>query len=643
MSSKELMLQKLQEADRAYYEEDNPIMTDAEYDSLRRVFEKDFGPLNYVPGKAVFGRKFRHSRPVISLDKVQYKDRDELKKKVVELWPVVCQFKADGLTIVAYPTPEGSCQFVTRGDGIEGEMLPHFIPRFERIGANRTGYPVRGEAILPEEALAGINAEREKNGLAPFMNARNAAAGILRSMERSPYLDKLQFFAYDLLCPEGTMTEDEKLELIHSKSIFPVIFSYEKDTPDSLIESLEKTYKRLKEQGYPIDGMVIKNNSKKKFGMTNHHPLGQIAVKFEQKSFITTLRSVEWQVGRDSITPVAVFDPVLIDGTRVERASLYNYSNMETLNLHEMDKVSILKANEIIPQIVANESDTHIGKKFDYPKACPICGGELRMDESHKKLECLNELCSEKLAQSMAHIASRKVLNIPGLSIETCRKLVNHFNGDISPWAFLWMKQEDFEKLPGFGPKSALKLTINIAKLYNQPIDIAKLVAATAISGVGNTVGKIISKNFTKEEFWDAIKKNDLPELEGIGPKTRELLLGDKFMEAYIDLTSLFDEISSEKDTKPVVRPNIKSFVITGKLTFPRKVYEEAIEMSGNKFSGAISKTTDYLVTDDPSANSSKLKKARELGIQIINEEELRDILKEKNVIISREGVPSHV
>ena len=306
-----------------------------------------------------------------------------------------------------------------------------------------------------------------------------------------------------------------------------------------------------------------------------------------------------------------------------------------------MDKVSILKANEIIPQIVANESDIHIGKKIKYPKTCPICGGELRMDESHKKLECLNELCAEKLAQSMAHIASRKVLNVTGLSIETCRKLIEYLNGDVSPWAFLWLKAEDFEKLPGFGKKSAQKLATNIAKLFSQPIELDKIIAATSIPGIGNTVGKIISKNFTKDEFWNCLKNKELPELEGIGPKTKELLLGDKFMQAYIDLTSLFDEISSEKNI--VTNRKTKTFVITGKLPLARKVYEEAIEKAGYKFSGAISKNTNYLVTDDPSGNSSKLKKARELGIEIINEETLRAILKQNNVVILSEGEVSYI
>lgn len=640
--TREEHLAAIKKADREYYELDNPVLADEEYDALRRSYIDKYGAedLNYVPGSAAGDfDKFSHPHPVTSLSKwTKGVDSEaDLVKKVAELWPVVIQPKYDGLTVVAYPNADGSCRFVTRGlGGRIGEVLPNFISRYEGAGVNNSGYAVRGEVYITQENFAKMNAELTAQGEEPMKNMRNAAAGILRRKERSPFVDYLSYVCYEI--PGEDITPLAARKIIAGQTAFTATDMQELTDADNSLQAIENYYASLKGQNIPIDGIVIKScqeNSLAKFGYTAHHPRNGFAYKALSEKFVTVVRDVIWQMGRRKATPVAVVDPVEIDGATVTRASLHNAAMIKELGIKIGATVEIHKANEIIPQItrVLEEGTGEISLAV-----CPSCGQPL--EEVNGQQFCVNPACDERLAQDIAFVGSKDVLNIDGLSIETARKMVAYAKtqtpaAELSYTLLFTFTVEMIESLEGFARKSAEKLYGNI-QTARQNVGLPRFIKALCLPGIGSDVGKILADNFGDlSNLADKIAAAENPqemlqEINGIGPKTAEILTAESFMMAVRQLEQYVSIAPYVPVTTPAGDYAGKIFVLTGKMAQPRSYYVELIESAGGKEGKAVSSKTDYLVIQDVNSTSSKAVKAREVGTKLISPEELVNMLSQK-------------
>ena len=649
--NKEGHLEAIKKADHEYYDLDNPSMTDAEYDKLRRDYIDKYGTedLDYVPGNVSEGfEKFKHPTPVTSLSKWTkgVDKKEDLIKKIKELWPIEIQPKYDGLTVVAYPNPDGSCKYVTRGLGGEvGEVLPNFIPRYEGPRINNSGYAIRGEVFITAENFKWINKALTDKGEEPMKNVRNAAAGLLRRKDRSPYLNLLKYIVYDL--PGQDMTPEEMRSIITEKTEF--MFTNGRPFVDEDMETVCKGIGMLYEEInwlklYPIDGIVIKScqeHSLEKFGSTAHHNRNAFAYKAARTVYTTVVRDVVWQMGRNKATPVAIVDPVEIDGATVTKASLHNAEQIKKLGLKIGAKVAIYKANEIIPQI---GEVLEPGDKDIVLDVCPSCGKPLT--EINGQQFCTNPVCEERIAQNIAFLGKKDVLDIPGLSIKTARKMVSAYPGaaDIYGQNMIFkLDYEDLKTLPGFAEKSAEKLFRAIQQA-RVDVELPRFIKALCIPGIGNDIGKILADEFEDldtmnrmfsfaENRWsDVVPK--LQTINGIGPVTAKILCSGEFWDAVYDLYDVIISIAPYKK-KEIAKGKLagKTFVLTGKMEHARSYYEELIKKAGGKIASAVSKTTDFLVIADVYSQSSKAKKARELGTKLISPEELEAITVQNNKI----------
>ena len=635
-------LDRIKAADKAYYEDDNPIMLDSEYDNLRNEYIKLYGSddLNYVPGNVSAGLKpFKHDVPVTSLAKIKEAETDKAVNRISELWPVVIEPKFDGLTVVAYPNPDGSCIFVTRGlAGEVGEVLPNFISKYTGAGVNTMTYPVRGEVYLTNENFDTINSLKEEKGEELFSNPRNAAAGILRKLEKSPYIDYLSYIVYDVIGCDAS--ETEKIKMLKENTTFdvvePIDFSSVGCTDSkSLAGHLPSFLKEYKDNhDIPIDGLVVKSDitgSLDKFGKTSHHPNNAFAFKGEQERVETVLKDVIWQMGRSRLTPVAIFEPVELDGSIISKASIHNINIIKSLGLKIGDTVEIEKANEIIPQIVKVTEHDIDGKNIEIPDKCSYCGE--KFNEVNGQLFCVNDECEGRLIQDIAYMADKSVLDIRGLSVKTVEKIVDTF--EISaPCDILLLSKEEIGELPGFKDKSVDNLYGQIQKAAkSQPIE--KIIPACCIMGIGHDVGKILASNFeTVKDILQACESGyDFTKLEGIGKVTSDILVSEKF---YKRLTYLTEECIEEVKENKLYMNNVRNdektkltFVLTGKMSKPRAKIEVMIYDHGHDVSDKLSARShvDYLVSACPDSNSAKFKTAKKNGIKIISEQELYTIL----------------
>lgn len=632
--TKEEMLNSIQNADRQYYTDPATCtLTDAEYDKIRYDYESQFGKLDYVPSDVLPGGiGFKHPFPVVSLDKVKSGDKDSMRKWVVNFWkkfgehqdmmhPWLLQKKFDGLTIVIYPKLGIA---VTRGDGEHGNVLPYFPKKYSKTPDCK--WPIRAEALLTKSAFEKINADLVAQGKEPFKNIRNAAAGIMSAAAkaRHPYMDEIRLYAYDLMgCP---LSPEEKIEYLKAHCDCEVAENFFCDNAAKMFEKPQALFDQFMQEDEPVDGVVIKSNIRDGiavYGMTGHHPLDSFAWKAFQDGEETILRDITWQVGRTQITAVATFDPVEIDGTTVTNASVSNIGIIRKLGLSIGAKILVNKANQIIPQIVQvlKAGDTPITA----PTECPCCHQPLSMEND--VLFCTNDSCWGRLIQNVDYLASKKVLDIKGLSESTIYKL--HDADKLNTVYDLFRQnQHDFEDLDGFGEKSAKNVYDSIQNATKN-VDLAHYVAASCVVGIGITVGTLLmDKYVTYDALLAAIEdgSHDFSEIEGIGGVMNTMLHSGEFIQNFMALHEFITPI----EKKPVALPaNAKAytFVITGKLSQSRSYFENLIKAAGSKVAGSVSKNTDYLLCEDSNSQSTKAKKARSLGVTVISEDELDTIL----------------
>ena len=638
-------LAAIQQADKEYYELDNPSMTDAEYDELRRSYIEQYGTedLDYVPGNASEDfEKFRHPTPVISLEKwTKGKDEEkDLRAKIEKLWPVEIQPKFDGLTVVAYPNADGSCKFVTRGGGDVGEVLPNFIPEYEGAGINNSDYAIRGEVFITPENFERLNAALVADGEESKKSIRNIASGLVRRKDRSPYLDLLSFVVYDL--PGQDMTPAEMRKIVGEQTKFTFADGYSFETVDEVIEGVERIHDDILSLGiYPVDGMVIKScqqNSGYRFGSTAHHVRNAVAWKTieAQEEFETTLIDVIWQMGKKKATPVGVIEPTNIDGATVNRVTLNNAAWIKERGIKLNSRIAVRRSGHVIPNFVRVIEP---GNKDIVLDVCPACGGPL--EEINGQQFCINPDCSERIARNIAFMASKDVLDINGLSIETARKLVDHwkkghpgerFNQNI----IFRTSVKDFEQLEGFGERSALKIRQAIVRRQTN-VELPRFIKACCIPGLGIDIGKKLADHFgsleNMEEELDPSKNylgyEKLKAIKGIGPVVAEKIACDDAFWNAVDALKQFVTIAPYQKEESVVVGDFvgKVFVLTGKGPQSRSYYENLIVEAGAKVGKAVNSKTDFLVMADVNSTSSKAKKARELGTELISYEKLEDML----------------
>lgn len=649
--SRQKHLSIIKDADKAYYELDNPLYSDEDYDNIRREYIDRYGEadLNYVPGAVSAGfERFKHTSPVSSLDKVKETEKTKLMERIKAFKISVMEPKFDGLTVVAYPNPDGkTCKFVTRGSGEEGEVLPNFISEYEGECCNNLMYPIRGEVYLTDNAFEEINDSRPENE--KFVNARNAAAGILRNIERSQYIDKLSFTVYDVIGLD--LNEDHKIDYIKTHTNFdaviPIPVDNEADT-DSIIESLNNLYFEYRYNKIPVDGVVVKCNrdgSLNEFGFTGHHPKNAFAFKRTTEMYHTKLRNITWQLGKKYLTPVAEFDPIVIDGCTVSRATFHNANIVESFGPCIGDTLLVTKANEIIPEIF-EVTHNHEGEKIELPKKCPYCGAELA--SNNKQLFCPNNKCDEKIAQKMSYICTKKILDIKGMSIETCRKIYKYLcdrypntKAYYNEFTFLGVRLDDLKNIPGFADKSARKLYDNI-QTARQNTDLAHFIAALCIPNIGLTIGNaIMDKYKTDEKFRDELchkrvkeedKYKEIISIKGIGDVAAKSIINLDFVDRYSKLSAYIPNIKGiTEDKNKKKNSDVLNFVLTGKMEHPRSYYEDLIKSSGHNVQSSVNNKTNYLVIADVNSLSTKATKARSLGTMLISPKDLENMLTKNN------------
>ena len=625
-------LQAIKDADKAYYEQDQPTMSDAAYDELRRDYIAQYGTadLDYTPGAVSAGfRPFHHPLPVTSLAKIKDGELDKLAQWLTKLAPVVLEPKLDGLTVVAYPQADGTYQFVTRGSGTEGEILPNFISRYEgRFAEAATGqWAIRGEVLLTQAAFAQIKADQQARGEEPFKQIRNAAAGILRNKERSRYIDRLTYICYDVL--GWDVGEQEKLAYIKEHTPFQANICSEAFAAEMEAEALQQAIHVTYEQGqaqWPCDGVVIKTlqeGSLAAYGGTDHHPNNAVAWKPAKQLFATTLRDIEFSVGRTKITPVAIFDPVIIDDTEVTRASIHNKDYFDEMALCKGDTVYVYKSNEIIPQI---DSVVHNGgEPFVWPEAA--------------------DTAVDVTIRNIMHLVSKPVLNIKGFSRATAEKICAAFPAltqEQGAYVIFYLTEADFAALPGFAAKSAANLYSQLAERRQNGVEAGRYFRALCLPGIGAHVGEALEEYFPDAQALQTFltaadktaeeKQAELMAIDGIGPETASVLTSEAFQTADARLRAClpllwsqpFAEASADAPTGAAAG---KNFVLTGKMPEPRSFYEEKIKAAGGNVQSGVNGKTDYLVIADTRSTSSKVQKARELGTQLIAPEELLQLL----------------
>lgn len=628
----------LHKASIAYYRDDNPIISDKQYDDLYdelESLEKETGvilagsPTQKVQGYILDGfQKVQHSKPMLSAAKT--KDVGEIKNFVKDK-DFYCSYKLDGATTVVRYEGGKFVQGITRGTGEIGEDVTEqckFIPNLPMLIPTNEYVELRGETVVSYDEFNKINAYLKK----PFSHPRNMSAGTLRNLDLDVVKQRrLSFVVFEVVSPIFK-NKWEGLEAIKNWGFEVVNCGF--GSVDDLIEAMQPEFYM-----YPVDGLVFEINDydlSKSMGTTQHHEGCRMALKWADDLYETTLTGIEWQTSRTGlINPVAVFEPVDLDGAITSRATLHNLSYIEDLELGIGDTIQIYRANMVIPKVHDNLTRSNT---WTYPNICPTCGHptEVHNDNGSKTLHCTNPACKAKLINRLINFVSRKCMNIDGLSEETLAKFVEW--GWVSKLSDIYFMDQYFEKLshkPGFGKKSVNKLKQAIENSKTVALD--HFITALSIPGIGNSQAKVLSEYFGS---WDKFQESgnsdfNFSQIEGIGEVLNKNI-HNWFKEMYIsdgisELVKILN-IESGRNTSDTKRKIDLTFVITGNLNHfsSRDILKNQLESMGAKVASAVSSKTDYLVNNDITSNSSKNKKAKELGVPIITEDQLIKMINEE-------------
>ena len=635
----------LNKASRAYYQEAQEIMSNYEYDRLYdelKELEDELGiTLSNSPtvnvGYEVVSElpKERHESPMLSLDKT--KEVEELKNFVGDQ-KVLMSWKMDGLTVVLTYRDGKLYKAVTRGNGEVGEVITNNAKVFKNVPvqiAYQGELILRGEAVIGYKDFEKINQEIEDVD-ARYKNPRNLCSGSVRQLNNQITAKRnVMFYAFTLVQADGVDFQNSRacqMEWLKSQGFTTV--EYYMVTRDTVEDEVAKFSSKISENDFPSDGLVLTYDDiayGRSLGRTAKFPRDSFAFKWQDEIRETVLREIEWSPSRTGlINPVAIFDPVELEGTTVSRASVHNISIMEELELGIGDRIEVYKANMIIPQIAENL--TRSGVK-DIPCKCSVCQGETKIRQvgNAKALYCMNPECQAKHVKSFALFVSRDALNIEGLSEATLEKFISR--GYIHTFADIFhldQYKEKIQKMEGFGEKSYKKLTESIEKA--RTTTLPRVIYSLGIAGIGLANAKVICRELKYDvESLLKVSEEELNEIQGVGEVLAKAFVGyfadakhvENFRRLLNELT-----IPEETVTKQQIFEGV-NFVITGSVKHfaNRGEVKELIESLGGKVTGSVTSKTNYLINNDVTSTSSKNKKANELGIPIISEETFLELV----------------
>jgi DNA ligase (NAD+) len=660
----ESLREKIRHHEYLYYVVDNPEISDGDFDKLMRAL-KDLeaehpelitpdSPTQRVGGKPREGFvKVAHSSPMLSLDNTY--NEEELRaweRRVHELSgrsevDYVCELKLDGMSLALIYEDGKLVRGITRGDGSVGEdvtlnvrtvrSVPLSIPK-EKL--KKAGIPadfeVRGELLMPTASFKKINEERERNGLPTFANPRNFTAGTVRQLDSNITAERrLDYFPYILL-QDGRTYFDH-----HSKTLAALEAAGFKVNPNyKLVRSMDEVWAFIQRwEGkrdslpYEIDGIVVKvdrTSLQDELGFTGKAPRWAIAYKYAARAGITKLEDIRVQVGRTGkLTPVAMLAPVLIGGTTVRNATLHNMDEIERLGVKVGDWVQVERGGDVIPKVakVIEDKDHPRGHKiFHMPETCPVCGTKVVRTEGEVDYRCVNANCPAKLRETILHFASRGVMNIDGMGDALVNQLTGR--GLVKNVADIYkLTKDDLLSLERMGDKSAQNILDETENSKKLPLE--RVIYGLGIRMVGERTAQFLAEHFGSMEALEKAGVEELQDVNEVGPRIAESIveffsiaanrkLVERLREAGLTLTGQ----KKRRGTKLAG----KTFVLTGTLAhFTRDEAKKMIEDAGGKVTGSVSKKTDYVVAGTDAG--SKLDKAKELGVKVINEKEMESIV----------------
>ena len=672
----EKLRKEIEKHNNLYYNEDNPIISDMEYDKLIRELRnlEESNPdlkveyeiknskmgagseksenENVSPTEKIGGiasekfSKVRHRVPMLSLSNTynisEIEDFDKRVKKIIDVKKkidYVLELKLDGLSISLIYENGVLKQGITRGDGQIGEDVTENIMEIESIPKKLKepiSLEVRGEVILPISEFGRINQEREDEGEDVFANPRNAAAGTIRQLDKSIVKErKLDCYLYYLVNAEeyGMKTHKESIEYIE-KLGFKTTKIFELYNDFGKLEKAIDVWRTKREKlDYETDGLVIKVNEFEHYdelGYTTKSPRWAIAYKFPTEQVKTKLYDVTFQVGRTGVvTPVAELEAVNLSGSVVKRASLHNFDEIRRKEIKIGDNVIIEKAAEIIPQVVNVVFEDRKGdeKDIEVPTNCPICDSELVKEEGQVALKCLNPQCPEKVKREIAYFVSRDAMNITGLGEKIVEKFIEL--GKIKTVVDIYSLKnyaEELENLEKMGKKSVENLINSIEESKKQ--GFSKVLYALGIPFVGKFNANLLTKNYNSIELLKEKSIEDLLEIKGIGDKVavavHTYLNDENNWAKIVALKEIGLQFEAEKAEEEKIEDNPikgKNFLATGKLEkYKRNDIKDIILAKGGNYLSGVTKKLDYLIAGEKAG--SKLSKAEELGVRVLTEEE---------------------
>ena len=673
--SVENKIEKLRETIRhheyLYYGLDAPEVSDAEFDALMRELKKleaenpelvtPDSPTQRVGGKPKEGfPKVPHSRPMLSLDNVtseeELRDWDRRARSLAgenaEI-AYVCEYKLDGMSMALRYGSESNgashlARGITRGDGTIGEDVTGNVRTIRSVPLSITHaklhhaklpptFEVRGEVVMPLAAFLKMNEEREADGLSPAVNPRNAAAGTIRTLEPNIVARRrLDFYAYFALTETGDNLFDEQSDALDALTAAGFRVNPHREAIkdiDKVMAFVNRAEEKRADLGYEIDGVVIKIDSaevQRRLGYTGKAPRWAVAYKFTARAGITKVEDIRIQVGRTGkLTPVAVLTPVFIGGTTVSRATLHNADEIERLGLLIGDYVKVERGGDVIPkvvEVVEGKDHPRGDRKFHFPTHCPVCGSEIVKTEGEVDYRCVNADCPARLIESLLHFSARKVMNIEGLGEAVVEQLLDR--GLVKSIADLYsLTEEQLLSLERIGKKTADSLLSEIEKSKTLPLN--RVLFGLGIRFVGERTAQLLGEEFGSMDALMAASMEELERVNEVGPRVaqaiREFFDEEKNRVLIEKLRAAGLNFTAEKRKKSSQLEGL-TFVLTG--TLPNLTREDAkarIEAAGGRVSGSVSKKTHYVVAGEDAG--SKLDKAREFGVKVLDEAGLVELL----------------
>lgn len=635
------LVEKLQEASKAYYAENREIISNFEYDRLYDELvelENKTGvilsnsPTVTVGYEAVEELpKERHESPMLSLGKT--KDREELRDWL-QGKSALLSWKLDGLTVVLTYYAGKLAKAVTRGNGEIGEVITNNARTFKNLPisiAYQGELVIRGEAVISYSDFEKIN-EQIPEADAKYKNPRNLCSGSVRQLNNE-VTDKrnVHFYAFSLVKADGVDFENsrEKQFSFLKEQGFEVV-EYKVVTQDTILGEIEYFEKKIESYDIPSDGLVLSYEDiayGKSLGKTAKFPRDSIAFKWADELRETTLKEIEWSPSRTGlINPVAIFEPVELEGTTVSRASVHNISILKALKLGIGDKITVYKANMIIPQIADNLTGSG---NIEIPDACPTCAGktEIRSINDTESLYCTNPDCAAKKIKAFTLFVSRDAMNMDGLSEATLEKFIaKGFIREFADLFHLADYKDDITQMEGFGEKSYQNLINSIEKV--RITTLPKVIYGLGIANIGLVNAKMLCNHFSHdvEQLIDA-RAEELSAIEGVGEVIATAFTDYMANPVYVEkLRRLLRELTIEVPQIDEGAQNLKglTFVVTGSLNHyaSRNDLKDEIEKRGGKVAGSVTGKTECLINNDVTSSSSKNKKAKELNVPILSEDD---------------------